>query len=93
MKKGKYNAVFSIWRTRIVNSSGSELHTVTSFCEVVCCFIAFVFTLLLEFAFPTEKNLFGFFQLLVESMVCYVIVNFMMYVIVNAYFRIRSKKQ
>ncbi len=91
MKKGKCHAKFSLWGTCIVNSKGDELEERTRMCQNICYFLTCLLTLLLEFTFPTEKNLFGALQLLTTYIICYVTVNFALYVIVNAFSR--STKQ
>lgn len=85
MKKAKYDAMFSLWGTDIMNSTGSVSQKETKLCQTACNFITFLATLFTDFAFSFNKDICGAFALLVTVIIWYELSNLILYAGVKAY--------
>lgn len=87
-----YDAQFSLWGISIVDSAGTECETATRICEKTSLFIASLLTYDKICIAPVGEELTEIIYILIVLILCYEIINLMIYVIVKIFHRFSIRK-
>ncbi len=92
MKKRISGVKFSVFSVTIMDENGNEILLTTKVCNGVCHFVTALLTFFLfSFSWAWE-GLAAFCLLAVECIICYAVLNALLYAVLSLYLKVQKKR-